>query len=138
MKRNQRRALDLLTGLVGDIEELKVSSREISGSFEMLDGYEGDFEIVTNKKGKMKSMNLFMEYEYDDNEYIRVEVDWEDIKQKKLEKALRRGYADDLMESVQLLASQDIGGFIDEIESIPGAGNLSVEAWGNGQNLSFD
>ena len=70
-------------------------------------------------------------------EYIKVEVDWEDIKQKKFEKALRRGYADDLLNSVQLLARQDIGGFIDEIESIPGADDLSVEAWGNGQNLSF-
>jgi len=138
MKKNQRVALDVLTGLVGDIDDLEVSSREMSGSFEMFDGLEGDFEIITNKKGRMKSIEMSMEYEYQEDEYISVKLEWDDIKQKKFEKALRRGYDDVFEDSVRLLARQDIGGFIDEIESIPGAGDLEVWGYGNGQSISFD
>ena len=139
MRRNQRRAIDLLTGLVGDIDDLKVSSKEMSGSFEMLDGLiEGDFEVITNKKGKMKEMELSMGYEFEDDRYARVKVEWEDIKQRKFEKAIRGRYEDTFNDALDLLAQQDIGGFIDELESIPGAGDLSVEGYGNGQNLSFD
>ena len=138
MKKNQGTALDLLTGLVGDIDGLKVTRRKMSGSFDMLGMFAGDFEITTNKKGRMKEIEMSMLYGFEDDRNIQVEVEWEGINQKRFEKALRRGYEDEFFKAIELLSEQDIGGFIDEMESIPGVGDLSVEATGNGQNLSWD
>ena len=138
MNKHQSNSVDLLTGLVGEIDDLEISKREISGSFDMLDMFKGDFEITTNKKGKMKEIALSMEYEYEEDEFLRVEVEWDGIKQKKFDKAIRGKYEDAFNKSIDLLAQQDISGFIDEFESIPGVGDLSAEAWGNGLNISWN
>ena len=59
------------------------------------------------------------------------------MKQKKFEKALVNGYQDELAYGIQLMLSGNINGGFDEIESIPGAGDLMMTVWGTGQTLIF-
>ena len=138
MNQQQQNAIDFLTGIGlvgGDVDDLKIKKKKIMGSYDMDDwGYEGDFVIKTNKKGMIKS--LAMSYEYD-NTNLYAELKWNKMKQKKFEKALVNGHQDDLAYGMQLILSGNINGGFDEIESIPGAGDLMMTVWGNGQTLIF-
>ena len=77
-------ALDFLTGLgVTDAnsEDLQFKKRKVTGSIDDL-GYEGDFVLKLNKKGRIKSASL--NYEYDND--LNVEIDWKKLKVESLKK----------------------------------------------------
>ena len=139
MNQQQQNALDFITGMGfvgGEVDDLKVKKKKIMGSYDMDGlGFEGDFVIKTNKKGRVKSFT--MTYEYDDVDTY-AEFKWNKIKQKNFEKALANGYLDEFTYGIQLMQSGNINGAFDEIEGIPGAGDLIMTAWGNGQTLVFD
>ena len=130
-------ALDFLTGLGitdANSEDLQFKKRKVTGSLDDL-GYEGDFVLKLNKKGRIKSASL--SYEYDND--LNVEIDWKKIKGRKFEKAVNfRGYLDEYQEALVLSAQGDIQGYIDVMESIPGAGDLSASVYGFGQYVNFD
>jgi len=136
MKKASRQiALDFLTGLDIDAnpEDIKFKKKKVIGSFDGW-GYEGDFVMKINKKGKIKSMSLDYEYVGD----IYAEIDWKKIKQKKFEKAIMRDYMDEYQMGMMLSAAGDVQGYIDIIESIPGGGDMSASVWGNGLYFNFD
>jgi len=129
-------ALDFLTGLGitdANSEDVKFKKRKVTGSLDDL-GYEGYFVLKLNKKGRIKSASL--DYEYDNGLYA--EIDWKKIKHKKFEKAVVRGYMDEYQEAMALSAQGDIQGYIDIMEGIPGAGDLSASVYGFGQYINFD
>ena len=129
-------ALDFLTGLGitdANSEDLQFKKRKVTGSIDDL-GYEGDFVLKLNKKGRIKSVSL--DYEYDNGLYV--EIDWKKIKPRKFEKAIVRGYMDEYQEAMALSAQGDIQGYIDIVESIPGAEDLSASVYGFGQYINFD
>ena len=137
MKKAARQAaLDFLTGLgIADAnsEDVKFEKRKVTGSLDDL-GYEGDFVLKLNKKGRIKSVSL--DYEYDNGLYV--EIDWKKIKSRKFEKAIARGYMDEYQEAMALSMQGDVQGYIDIMESIPGAGDLSAGVYGFGQYVGFD
>ena len=137
MKKAARQAaLDFLTGLGitdANSEDVKFKKRKVTGSLDDL-GYEGDFVLKLNKKGRIKSVSL--DYEYDNGLYV--EIDWKKIKSRKFEKAILRGYMDEYQEAMALSMQGDVQGYIDIMESIPGAGDLSASVYGFGQYVGFD
>ena len=101
-------ALDFLTGLGitdANSEDLQFKKRKVTGSIDDL-GYEGDFVLKLNKKGRIKSASL--SYEYDND--LNVEIDGKKIKGRKFEKALMRGYMDEYQEAMALSAQGDRSG----------------------------
>ena len=79
-------ALDFLTGLGitdANSEDLQFKKRKVTGSIDDL-GYEGDFVLKLNKKGRIKSASL--NYEYDND--LNVEIDWKKLKVESLKKQL--------------------------------------------------
>ena len=135
-KAARQEALDFLTGLGitdANSEDVKFKKRKVTGSLDDL-GYEGDFVLKLNKKGRIKSVSLG--YEYDNGLYV--EIDWKKIKSRKFEKAILRGYMDEYQEAMALSMQGDVQGYIDIMESIPGAGDLSASVYGFGQYVGFD
>jgi len=139
MKESVRQvALDFLTGLgiAGAVtEDVKFKKRKVTGSFSNdLLGYEGDFILKLNKKGRIKSASL--DYEYDNGLYA--EIDWKKIKEKRFNKAVLREYLDEYQEAMALSVQGNIQGYIDIMESIPGTGDISASVYGFGQYIKFD
>ena len=135
-KADRQEAFDFLTGLGitdANSEDVKFKKRKVTGSLDDL-GYEGDFVLKLNKKGRIKSVSL--DYEYDNGLYV--EIDWKKIKPRKFEKAIVRGYMDEYQEAMALSMQGDVQGYIDIMESIPGAGDLSASVYGFGQYVGFD
>jgi len=134
----RQNAMDFLTGIgiMGtEVEDLQFKKRKMTGSIDNdAFEYEGDFILKLNKKGMIKSVSA--DYEYNWGGYA--ELDWKKINQKKFEKSLTRGYFDEYQQGMAALLGGDIQGYIDELESIPGAGDISFTIRGNGQYINFD